>query len=46
MYNKQKPFLKVFMTVLSGVKKSREHFEALPDRGLLGKNLSRWLNYI
>jgi hypothetical protein len=39
-------FLKVFSTVLVGVKKSRNHFEILPDRGLFGKKFSRVFNYI
>jgi len=41
----RKPFIMVFKTVLEGVKKSRDHFEALPDRGLFGKNFSRYFNY-
>ena len=34
------------MTVLEGIKRSREAFERLPDTGLFGKNLTRILNYI
>jgi hypothetical protein len=41
----RKPVLAVFSTVLEGVKKSRDNFEALPDRGLFGKNFSRYFNY-
>lgn len=34
------------MKVIEGLKKSRKAFEDLPDRGLLGKNFSRYINYI
>ena len=44
-YQKRKPWFGVFFTVLDGIRKSREHFEGLPDRGLFGKNFSRWFNY-
>jgi hypothetical protein len=37
--------LRVFEDVLEGVSRSRAHFEALPDRGLFGKNFSRVFNY-
>jgi hypothetical protein len=36
----------VFFKVLKGINDSRNHFEALPDRGLFGKNFSRIFNYI
>ena len=39
-------FIGVFKKVLEGIKKSREDFERTPDRGLLGKNISRYYNYI
>lgn len=37
-------FLGVFSKVLDGISESRRAFEALPDRGLFGKNLSRICN--
>lgn len=35
-----------FMRVIDGMQQSRCRFEALPDTGLFGKNLTRVLNYI
>lgn len=42
----RKTFVGVFRKVLEGIKKSREDFERTPDRGLLGKNISRYYNYL
>jgi hypothetical protein len=42
----RKPFLGVFSKVLDGISDSRREFEALPDRGLFGKNLSRVCNLL
>ena len=44
-YYKRKSWLNTFLTVLDGIKKSRQQFENMPDRGLFGKNFSRWFNY-
>ena len=46
MDSKRPTFLGVFNRVLEGIQKSREDFERMPDRGLLGKNISRYYNYL
>jgi hypothetical protein len=42
----RRTFIGAFVKVLSGIGKSRQHFEDLPDRGLFGKNFSRIFNYV
>ena len=44
-YETRKTVIGNFKTVLDGIKKSRQHFEGLPDRGLFGKKFSRYFNY-
>ncbi len=45
-YNSRKTVIGTFLNVVDGIKKSRTHFEELPDLGLLGKNVSRYFNYL
>lgn len=45
-YQKRKTVIGTFLTVIEGIRKSRANFEATPDLGLLGKNISRYFNYM
>ncbi|EAR95436.1 transmembrane protein, putative (macronuclear) [Tetrahymena thermophila SB210] len=40
------PYVYILKTTLNGIKKTMEDFEALPDRGLFGKNFARGVKYI
>ncbi|KAL4508047.1 hypothetical protein ABPG72_021420 [Tetrahymena utriculariae] len=40
------PYICLLKTTLNGIKKTIEDFEALPDRGLFGKNFARIFKYI
>jgi hypothetical protein len=42
----RKTVIGTFNKVLEGIDKSRKNFEETPDLGLLGKNISRFFNYI
>ncbi|KAL4464780.1 hypothetical protein ABPG74_011341 [Tetrahymena malaccensis] len=40
------PYICILKTALNGIRKSIDDFEALPDRGLFGKNFARIFKYI
>jgi hypothetical protein len=45
-YQTRKTVIGTFKTVTYGIKRSRDYFESLPDRGLFGKKFSRYFNYL